>query len=205
MLDFFYSWLSTESREDLSFSSSYGPAWRWVMRRPGGLNEQVCGSIREFPGDDDAWIAKRAERSGGVMNKELAVEISGSASQDRWRLIRDVLVFQLKLGLDAIRDLVLLPISAFAALLDLLQGGKPTGRIFYSVFALGRRSDVWINLFDTHGESIGNPEGDQTMVDTLVGQIEGLILEQYDRGGVTASAKEAVDCLLDNIPGRRRG
>jgi len=40
----------------------------------------------------------------------------------RWQLVRDVAVFQIKLGLEAVLDLTLIPVSLVAAALDLLLG-----------------------------------------------------------------------------------
>jgi hypothetical protein len=57
------------------------------------------------------------------MDEPHPVEASSSASS-RWHLIRDVAVFQLKLGLDALRDLVLSPISLIAGIVDLVFGGE---------------------------------------------------------------------------------
>ena len=114
----------------------------------------------------------------------------------RWELIRDVLVFQLKLGIDALRDVALVPISLVAAVVDLATGGdRPEN--FYEVVRLGRRSERWINLFGT----VDPPEeqDDLPSLDSLVGQVERLVVEQYERGGVTASAKEAIDRSLDRI------
>ena len=41
-------------------------------------------------------------------------------SGDRWKFLRDVLVFQLKMFLDNVRDFALMPISLVAALIDLV-------------------------------------------------------------------------------------
>ena len=42
----------------------------------------------------------------------------------RWRLVRDVAVFQIKLGMEAVLDLTLIPLSLAAAGLDLLLGNR---------------------------------------------------------------------------------
>ena len=126
-----------------------------------------------------------------------------AAPVDRWEFIRDVLVFQLKLGLDAIRDLVLVPVSLAAAAVDLLSGHDPARNYFYRAFALGRRSDVWIDLFGTYADEASSEEPPQSSVDSLVGQLERLIVDEYERGGITASAKDAIDSSLDGISGRK--
>jgi hypothetical protein len=121
---------------------------------------------------------------------------------NRWQFFRDVLVFQMKLVLDAIRDVILFPVSIGAALLDLVSSGERTGKSFYRVFAMGRRTDVWINLFDTYGSPDESSADADTTVDSLVAQLEALLVEQHDRGGLTATAKSAIDRALDRIPKR---
>ncbi len=124
---------------------------------------------------------------------------------DRWQFFRDVLVFQVKLALDAMRDVILVPVSIGAALLDLVSSGKRTGQSFYRVFAMGKRTDIWINLFDTYGNPGESPEAANTSVDSLVAQLEALLVEQHDRGGLTATAKVAIDRALDGISKRPPG
>ena len=140
------------------------------------------------------------------MDEPQSVEASSIASS-RWQLIRDLAVFQLKLGLDALRDLVLSPISLIAGIVDLVFGGEQAGKHFYSVLGAGRRTEAWINLFGKvdgvapRGEAEGGAEG--ASVDAIVERMERLLVEQYERGGVTASAKSAIDRGLDAL-GRRR-
>ena len=58
-------------------------------------------------------------------------------SDDRWKFMRDVVVFQLKMFLDNVRDLVLMPVSLVAALIDLLLRGEREGARFYRVLRWG--------------------------------------------------------------------
>jgi len=126
--------------------------------------------------------------------------IHHSESDGRWELIRDALVFQLKLMLDALRDLVFGPLSILAALFDLLTGGDHPGRSFHAVLAAGGRTEVWINLFGAPRTSApGVAESRDVTVDSLVKQVESLVVDQFERGGVTASAKRAIDRSLDSI------
>ena len=69
---------------------------------------------------------------------------------ERARLFREALVFQVKLMADGLRDLVLVPVSLFAALVGLLRGGDQADREFRQVLDLGRRTERWINLFGNH-------------------------------------------------------
>ena len=124
---------------------------------------------------------------------------SSEQSDRRWALLRDVLVFQVKLAADAVRDVVLVPISLGAALLDLISGTERDGLYFHQVIAAGRRSEGWINLFGNDTE----PEGSVTSIDRVVERMEALVVEQYERGGMTAQAKDAIDRSLDRLTAPR--
>jgi hypothetical protein len=122
------------------------------------------------------------------------------ANDRRWHLLREVAVFQLKLALDAIRDVALSPLSLGAALLDLATGADREPLYFEQLLAVGRRSEGWIDLFggpqaETRREGAG--------VDRIVGRIEALVVEQYEQGGMTAQAKAAIDRTLDALGTRR--
>lgn len=130
----------------------------------------------------------------------------------RWHLLRDVLVFQGKLIADALRDLVLSPISIIAALISLLKNGREPGRLFYDVLYAGKRSERWINLFGDSRRvsppawskvtSQNGQEADPESVDILLERIDTLIKRQYDKGGMTAQAKETIDQALDKLQER---
>ena len=131
--------------------------------------------------------------------------ISRSETDGRWELIRDVIVFQVKLALDALRDLVFSPLSIVAALIDLTTGGAHPGRYFYAVLAAAGRTEGWINLFGAPNQSQGHElAARDTTVDSFIKQVERLVVEQYERGGLTASAKEAIDRSLDAIARKGR-
>ena len=59
-------------------------------------------------------------------------------TNDRWALLRDVLVFQGKLLIDASRDILLSPISLAVALVDVVQSNDNTGQYFYQHAIPGR-------------------------------------------------------------------
>ncbi len=105
----------------------------------------------------------------------------------RWRLIRDVAVFQVKLFADGFRDLIFSPVSIVLALIDLVTGGSR----FYNLLHLGRRTDRWINLFGRYSSTRG--------LDEAVSRVETMVAEQYRKGGITASARQAVDAALDRV------
>src|SRR5437762_13561958 len=70
-----------------------------------------------------------------------------SGSNERWKFLRDVVVFQLKMFLDNVRDFALMPISLFAALIDLIFKGKGHGSLFYQVLRWGAHSEEVIDVY----------------------------------------------------------
>ncbi len=126
---------------------------------------------------------------------------------NRWELLRDVFVFQIKLAIDGFRDLLLVPISLIAALVDLVTPQHRAGQHFYDVVLLGRRSEKWINLFGAANRVLRGHEPvlyqDEPRLDDLVSRMEKMLVEQYENGSVTASAKGAIDKVLDSVQKRR--
>ena len=126
----------------------------------------------------------------------------------RWVLLRDVTVFQGKLVLDSVKDILLAPISLGTALFSLFNREEETGRQFYEVLHSARRFEDWINKYGD-ADRIPPPgfaqKRDGESVDVMIGRIEELVKRQYERGGLTASAKEAIDRALDSVHARVRG
>ncbi|MEM7099854.1 MAG: hypothetical protein AAF541_16425 [Pseudomonadota bacterium] len=69
------------------------------------------------------------------------------ASNGRLGLVWQVLIFQLKLAADGLRDLILVPVSMIAALAGLLTSRDDPAKYFRRILLLGRQSEYWINLF----------------------------------------------------------
>ena len=84
--------------------------------------------------------------------------------------VRHLLVFQIKLMADAVRDLMMSPISVFVFVVDVIR--KPTleDSLYLRLMLLGRKSDRVINLFDEHKNA-----GHFT-VDQAVEELEELVL-----------------------------
>ncbi len=128
---------------------------------------------------------------------------------DRWTLIRDIAALQVKLVVDGLRDLVLVPVSLVAGLISLFRVGDPSGNEFYNLLRVGKKSERWINLFgaaekvpEPEEERVRFPDGD---IDALVGRVESFVVDEYRKGGVTKQAKERLDQLLNSINRRRSG
>jgi hypothetical protein len=132
---------------------------------------------------------------------------------DRWTLIRDIAVFQMKLIVDGLRDLILLPVSLGVGLYSLIKGGNEPGTEFYDLLRVGRRSEHWINLFGA-AEHSGAPGALDDLfpnadIDDMVSRLESFVVDEYNKGGVTAQAKKQLDQALNRMSKvasrRRRG
>jgi hypothetical protein len=89
----------------------------------------------------------------------------------RWQLVHDVVVFQVKLGLEAVLDLALIPISLAAAAMDFLAGNWRRPRLFHAVLRLGERCETAINLWGVATKDVERPAG----VDAVMHSIEAVI------------------------------
>jgi hypothetical protein len=133
---------------------------------------------------------------------------------NRWRLIRDLVVFQIKLVVDGLKDLVLGPLSLIAGIIDIVQRNPASHSLFRGVVRAGASFDRWVGLFDDvhpsepHAVSQGNP-GSVTVADANfdahLRRLEQLIIAQQQRGGMTASAKLAIDRTLDLLEKQLHG
>jgi len=61
-------------------------------------------------------------------------------------VVRDFAIFQVKLLIDGVKDVVLSALSIGALVLDLFAGGGSRPRVFYKVLAFSERFDLWLNL-----------------------------------------------------------
>lgn len=125
-----------------------------------------------------------------------------------WALIRDIAVLQVKLVVDGLRDLVLVPASLIAGIVSLvkMKNGEP-GTQFYKVVSVGRQSEHWINLFgalkNAPPEFIEQEHFGNTDIDEIVTRVESFVVDEYQRGGVTAQAKERIEKAIAAMQQRR--
>ena len=90
----------------------------------------------------------------------------------RLRLLRDVVVFQVKLGLEAALDIMLIPVSLGAAGLDLVLGNWRQPRWFHAVLRFGERCERRIDLW---GVSMIEGRDPDAEIDAVMRGIEVLI------------------------------
>jgi hypothetical protein len=122
-------------------------------------------------------------------------------SDDRWKFLRDVVVFQLKMFLDNVRDLVLMPVALVAALIDLVLRGEREGTLFYKVLRWGWHSEKVIDVYsaiEDHPPGTFEIRKDYT-VDGVIAKLESVVTREVEKGGTAASIKGAMDRAIDQI------
>ncbi|TPV96527.1 MAG: hypothetical protein B7733_04295 [Myxococcales bacterium FL481] len=111
-------------------------------------------------------------------------------NNERGRVVRDLVVFQGKLFLDGLKDIVVSPLSIAAAIMGLLMPGNHA-RYLHGVFTLGRLFDRWLNLFPERG----GPEG----VDVYLDRLESAIAREVAQGRISARARDALRRALQGV------
>ena len=98
--------------------------------------------------------------------------------------LRDAVVFQGKLIVDGLRDLILFPVALVATFIDLSRGnadGKH-GRRFYDVVCFGRQTERWIDLFEAADRAPETerprPEMNSPTIDEFVNRFEERLSEK---------------------------
>lgn len=102
-------------------------------------------------------------------------------------MLRDLVIFLVKLAIDGLKDLALMNLALGAALIDLVSGGGSRPRLFYSVLRLSERFDLWLNLNGAVEKMESGEAGEDGLFggstagsDSLLGKIEEMV-----RGGDT--------------------
>lgn len=101
-------------------------------------------------------------------------------TRTRWVILRDLLIFQVKLILDGAKDIMLSPLSLAAAILDLLFPGASPGHRFYAVMRVGEKYDRWLSLFAAADKANAFDDGlfgaSRAGSPSMVGRLEQIIL-----------------------------
>ena len=138
------------------------------------------------------------------MTQPLAT-LPGSHRDERWRFLRDVLVFQVKMLFDNLRDFALMPLSLGAALIDLVSKGEREGALFYKVLHWGAHSEKVIDVYSAIERDRPQSESDvgandpSYTIDTVVARLEGVLMREYEKGGTAATIKSAMDRAIDQL------
>jgi hypothetical protein len=101
------------------------------------------------------------------------------------------------------------PASLVAGIWSLVSGdkGRP-GPQFYQLISLGKQSELWIDLFKAYENAPEEVRREHEFavsnLDEFVDKLESFVVDEYERGGVTAQAKERIDKALDAIQRRHQ-
>ena len=103
--------------------------------------------------------------------------------------IRKLLIFQVKLAVDAIRDILLSPIAILVTLADLIEGKRGKKSYFERLMKFGRMSETHVNLFEQYS-------GKNQTVDKVLSQVEAILVKEYKDGDISAKAKATIENRL---------
>jgi len=105
-------------------------------------------------------------------------------------VVRDYVIFMIKLWLDGLKDAAFIVLSTGAAVLDLISGAGRRPRLFYTVVRWGERFDKWLNLHSAV-ERMEESESDDGFFGASAAGSDSLLgkLEQITRGGDTPRSK----------------
>jgi hypothetical protein len=122
---------------------------------------------------------------------------------NRWPRLKYAVIFQIKLGMDAVRDLILSPVSILCAVLDFLLGNSRKEGYFQKLMYFGRKTDKWINLFGEHDKRknilVDASQKIEVNADQIFIKIEALLKEQHEKGGLSLTAKSSIDRYLNKL------
>ena len=118
----------------------------------------------------------------------------------RLRLMRRVLLLQIKLFADGLRDFVMMPLSLAAAALGFVSSRDDPEAYLDRLMHFGRESDRWINLFDHY-----DPDDPRrpAPLDRLAEELEATVLRDYENGGLSAKGAERLRELVARLRNSR--
>ena len=119
----------------------------------------------------------------------------------RAELLRDVVVFQVRLTMDGLRDLVLSPVSIFLALAGIVFSPKDPHKFFRRLMLLGRRSDVFINLFNAR---VDDAEQVAPSSDSYVNKLEAILVDEFTKRRGASGLKASTIDLINRLRSRHQ-
>jgi hypothetical protein len=101
-------------------------------------------------------------------------------------VLRDLMIFQLKLVIDGLKDIVLSPLSIAAAAADIVFPGRRVGHRFYFVMSVAEKFDRWLNVFGAAEQADASRDGlfgaSRAGSATLLGRLERIVLGHDEPG-----------------------
>ena len=110
--------------------------------------------------------------------------------------VKRLLVFQVKLAVDALRDIVLSPVSIICTLLDSVQNKSGKNSYFEKLMVFGRSTEKRINLFEQH--QIETSFNKDASIDTVLNRVESVILKEYKEKHISKKTLGAIENAIKN-------
>ena len=123
--------------------------------------------------------------------------------ESKGELIREALVFQLKLGIDGLKDVVLVPIVMIALAFDLMRSTEVRGRNLRRVFRMGHGFDRWLDLYKAGRAAADDAEDGSGGFDDQLNGVERVLREELATGQLSTKAKAALREMLADGADRR--
>ena len=102
---------------------------------------------------------------------------------------RRLVIFQLKLAVDALRDIILSPVSIVCSLIDLAEKRKGKDSYFEKLMLFGRNTEKKINLFEQH-------QIEESTIDSILHQVEGVVMKEYKDKNLSKKTISAIEKIL---------
>jgi hypothetical protein len=97
----------------------------------------------------------------------------------RWRLARDLGVFELKLAVDGIKDLIMAPLALAAFVADMVMPKESRGVFMRAALHIGERFERWLNLYGLRRRDETKTILDEGGSDIIVDYLESKTLELH--------------------------
>lgn len=97
----------------------------------------------------------------------------------RWKLARDLGVFELKLAVDGLKDLILAPLALAAVVADMVMPAESRGIFLRAVIRIGEGFERWLNLYGLKRRDAASTVLDEGGSDLIVDYLESKTLDLH--------------------------
>ena len=126
--------------------------------------------------------------------------VSKDKPHSRSEVIRDALILQLKLIVDGLRDLLLMPLVIISAIIGLLIHKQHPGRYLYRLLTYGKASEKWIGLFDgAQKDILESIDIKQQNLDELLRKTQTVLESKFISEEKKQQMLDKLDSALDDI------
>jgi len=99
--------------------------------------------------------------------------------KSRWKLARDLGVFELKLAVDGLKDLILAPLALAAVVADMVMPAESRGVFLRAVIRIGEGFERWLNLYGMKRHDEARTVLDEGGSDLIVDYLESKTLDLH--------------------------